>query len=97
MSAARKVPEGIAGRPSRRLEHPAALARGQHVPLHDLAHDPRGERIAPRLGHQPAVPLELIERAAQLVAAISSVRSSTVGAARSPRTAADTSTRCATG
>src|SRR5437764_15146941 len=57
------------GRSSGSLENPPALARDYHVTVHDVAYDPGNEAIAARFGDEPALPLQLVERRGERVAA----------------------------
>src|SRR2546427_7496756 len=43
-------------------EDALSLAFQDHVALHDLAHDPRDEAVAARIGNEPAPPFQLVER-----------------------------------
>src|SRR5688572_3763816 len=44
---------------SLRLKDTLALTFGDHVARHDVTHDPRDERVAAWLRHEPAAPFEL--------------------------------------
>src|SRR5438046_8778352 len=42
-----------------------AVPSGDHVPIDHVTHDPRNECVASRLGREPALPLELVQRLGQ--------------------------------
>src|SRR3989442_2884629 len=51
-----------------RVANALPLPRGHHVPIDHVAHDARDGGVPPRLGREPALPLELVERSSERLA-----------------------------